>query len=157
MTNLIQWDPFTELRTTMDRLFDQGFSRPWRLLPATDYQASFPVDVWETDEAVEIEAALPGIRSDEVDISVAGEVVTIKADHRAGADEARRNYHRRELDFGSYSRSFGLPTPVDSEKAEASYENGMLHLRLPKAESVRPRQIKVTAASNSSEAAQLTA
>jgi HSP20 family protein len=83
MTNMIQWEPFNELRGTMDRLFDQGFSRPWRLMTPHEYQGSFPVEIWETGDAVGVRAALPGIRPEDVDISVAGDTVTIKAQRPA--------------------------------------------------------------------------
>ena len=155
MTNAFRWDPFEELRTTMDQLFDQGFSRPWRFLPAQSNQGAFPVDLWETDDAIEILAQVPGIRPEDVDISVASGVLTIKAEHPAHHSATNRTYFRQEIPYGSYTRSFNLPTAVESDKAEASYECGMLHLRLPKAESVRPKQIKITPVQNGS--AQLTA
>ena len=62
MTNLIRWDPFADLRGSMDRLFDEGFSRPWRLVGNTDYEAGFPVEVSETETELEVKAALPGVR-----------------------------------------------------------------------------------------------
>jgi HSP20 family protein len=151
MTNLTQWDPFTDLRQAMDQLFDQGFARPWRLLPSTDPQAGFPVDIWETEDALEVKAALPGLRPDDVEITFANGMLTIKAEHRPEAEEGQRNYHRREISYGSHNRSFSLPVSLESDKAEARFENGMLHLRLPKAESVRPKQIKISAGSGNSQ------
>lgn len=145
MTTTIQWEPFYELRNTMDRLFDQGFSRPWRLLSAPEYQATFPVDIWESGDTVEVKAALPGIYPDDVDITVVGDTLTIKA-HRGGAtdEEQRRNYYVHEIPYNSeWQRSFTLPVSVEADKAEARYEHGMLYLTLPKAEAVRPRQIKI--------------
>lgn len=143
MTNLVRWDPFAELRMTMDRLFDEGFSRPWRLLTAADYETAFPLEVSETDQEIEVKAALPGVRPEDVDISVANDVLTIKAEHREEKEEKKREYHRREIRYGAYQRSLSLPVSVDADKAEATFENGMLHLRLPKAEAVRPKQIKI--------------
>jgi HSP20 family protein len=145
MTTMIQWEPFYELRNTMDRLFDQGFSRPWRLLSAPDYQAAFPVDIWETGDAVEVSAALPGVYPDDVDITVVGDTLTIKAEHKASEEDARRTYYAHEIANGSWQRAFSLPVTVQADKADARYENGMLHLTLPKAESVKPRQIKIGA------------
>ncbi len=64
MTNLTRWDPFSDMRTTMDRLFDEGFSRPWRLIPSsTEQEATFPVEVSETEEALEVKASLPGVQA----------------------------------------------------------------------------------------------
>jgi len=144
MTNMIQWEPFNELRSTMDRLFDQGFSRPWRFIASQDYQGSFPVEIWETDDAVGLRAALPGIRPEDVDISVVGDMVTIKA-QRPAEEQQDGNYYEREIQYGAYQRTFSLPVNVEADKAEASYEHGMLQLKLPKAESVRPKQIKIGA------------
>lgn len=147
MTNMVRWDPFAELRATMDRLFDEGFSRPWRLLPSLQEQTdwSFPVEVSETENEVEVKAALPGVRPEEVDISVTNDVLTIRAEHREEAEERKRDYYRREIRYGTYHRSLALPVAVDTDKAEATFKNGMLHLRMPKAEALRPKQIKITA------------
>ena len=146
MTTMIQWEPFNELRATMDRLFDQGFSRPWRLLPATEYQAAFPVDIWESDNAIEVKAALPGIHPDDVNITVVADTLTIRAQQREPQES--KTYHLHELGYGDWQRSFTLPVSVEADAAEARYEHGMLYLTLPKAEAVRPKQIKVTAAGN---------
>ena len=148
MTNIVRWDPFTDLRQTMDQLFEQGFSRPWRFLQSETYQMAMPVEIWETDEAVEVKAALPGVRPEEVDITVVHDALTIKAQHHDDAGDAKRNYHARELSYGEMGRSFTLPVSVDSDKAEARFENGMLYLHLPKSEAVRPKQIKISSSGN---------
>jgi len=147
MTNLVRWDPFAELRTTMDRLFEEGFSRPWRLLSADEGTAmAFPVEVSETDAAIDIKAALPGVRPEDVDISVQGDVLTIRGEHREETKEEKKDYYRREIRYGAFHRSLSLPVSVDADKAEARYENGILMLHLPKAEAVRAKQIKVVSA-----------
>jgi HSP20 family protein len=143
MTTMIQWEPFYELRNTMDRLFDQGFSRPWRLLSAPEYQAAFPVDVWEDGDSVEVSAALPGVYPDDVDITVVGDTLTIKAVRKGSEEEGRHTYYAHEIANGSWQRSFTLPVAVQADKADARYEHGMLYLTLPKAESMKPRQIKI--------------
>src|SRR5689334_15423482 len=99
MNTYNQWDPFSELRRTMDNLFDQGFSRPWRLMSGADYgtDASMPVDIWETDDAVVLEAAVPGVKPDDVKIEVTNGVLTIKAEHPRNEADDRRQFHRREL------------------------------------------------------------
>ena len=150
MTNVTRWDPFSDLRGTMDRLFDEGFSRPWRVLPATStegYEATFPVEVSETEGDIEVKASLPGVNPDEVEITVANDVLTIKAEHKDTTEEKKRDYYRREIRYGSFHRSMALPVSVDSDKAEASFDNGVLSLKLPKAEALRPKQIKVGSAS----------
>jgi HSP20 family protein len=148
MTNIVRWDPFTDLRQTMDQLFEQGFSRPWRYLQSDNYEMTLPVEVWATDEAVEVKAALPGVRPEDVDITVVHDVLTIKARHLDDAGEEKRSYHSREIAYGDMGRSFTLPVSVDSDKAEARFENGMLFLRLPKSEALRPKQIKISSPAN---------
>jgi len=133
----------------MDRLFDEGFSRPWRLLPTVSgdgFESTFPVEVAETEEDIEVKAALPGVKPEDVDISVTNDVLTIKAEHKNTSEEKKRDYYRREIRYGAYHRSMTLPVSVDADKAEAKYENGILSLRLPKAAALRPKQIKVNTA-----------
>jgi len=143
MNSQMRWDPFTDLQNTMDRLFDQGFSRPWRLMERESNHSSFPVNIWETENEVHLQAALPGVRPEDVNIATAGEVVTIKAEPQSdGSSES--TYHLSEIPSGPFSRSFTLSVPIDADKAEARYEHGMLYLTLPKAEYLRPRQIKVS-------------
>jgi len=146
-SNLTQWDPFSDLRKTMDSLFDQGFSRPWRLMTPWDHNAEvgLPVDIWETDEAIVLKGALPGIDPEQVDINVTNDVLTIKAENTSDGIGEQVKFYRRELSPASLSRSFGLPVPVDADKAEARYQHGMLYLTLPKAEVARPKQIRIGA------------
>jgi HSP20 family protein len=144
MTNIVRWDPFTDLRSTMDRLFDEGFSRPWRLLPQNgDYEQTFPVEVAETEDAIEVKASMPGVDPKAVEITVANDVLTIKAEHRAETEETKKEYYRREIRYGTFHRAMTLPVSVDADKAEAHFEHGMLSLKLPKAEALRPKQIKI--------------
>ena len=151
MTNLIRWYPFTDpRRTTINRMFEDGFSRPWRFRPAADIESTFPVEVSETEDDVEVKAALPGTRLEDIDISVTNDVLTIRVEHKGETEEKKREYYRREIRYGASHRSFSLPVSVDADKAEASYEHGVLHLRLPKAEALRPKQIRVTSGNGSS-------
>jgi HSP20 family protein len=143
MTNIVRYDPFGDLRTTMDRLFDEGFSRPWRFI-GHETEASFPVEVSDTDEAVHVKAALPGVKPEDVEISVANGVLTIKAEHREATEEKKANFYRRELRYGTLQRALSLPVSVDADRAEATFKNGVVELTLPKSESLRPKQIKVT-------------
>jgi len=149
VTSLTRWDPFSDMRTTMDRLFDEGFSRPWRLIPnSTEYEATFPVEVSETDDTLEVKASLPGVNPDEVEVTIANDVLTVKASHQEKTEDKKRDYYRREIRYGSFHRSLSLPVSVDADKAEAKFENGILQLTLPKAEAIRPKQIKVDSGSN---------
>ncbi|MGE0058415.1 MAG: Hsp20/alpha crystallin family protein [Dehalococcoidia bacterium] len=162
MSNVVRWDPFTDLRLTMDRFFDDSLTRPRRrLVSAREFAAMVPVEVSETDAAIDVKASLPGVKPEEVEITVHDDVLTIKAEHReektegtpsgdsattegeTTAEKPARRFYRRELRYGSFHRSFTLPTGVDADRAEAKFENGVLHLTLPKAEANRPKQIKV--------------
>jgi HSP20 family protein len=149
MTNLTRWDPFADMRTTMDRLFDEGFSRPWRLIPSTpaETESTFPVEVSETEDALEVKASLPGVKPEDVDVTVANDILTIKASHEEKTEETKKDFYRREIRYGSFHRSLSLPVSVDADKAQASFDNGILQLKLPKAEALRPKQIKVGAGS----------
>lgn len=140
MTSVTRWDPFSDLH----RLFDDGFVRPWRLMPQTvSYQSTFPVEVSETEDELEVKASLPGVKPDEVEITVQDDVLTIKAEHKDTSEEEKRDYYRREIRYGSFHRAMTLPVSVEADKAEATYENGVLKLRLPKAVALRPHQIKI--------------
>ena len=144
MTNVVRWDPFADFRSPRA----MAFNRPWRwtMEPTTETR-SFAVEMSETESEVEVKAALPGIKPEEVEVSINKDVLTIKAEHKTESEDTKRDFYRREIRYGAYQRSFGLPVAVDADKAEASFDNGMLHLRLPKAEALRPKQIKVTAGS----------
>jgi HSP20 family protein len=108
-----------------------------------EHEGSFPVEVSQTDTDFEVKASLPGLKPEDVEITVANDVLTVKGEHREETEDKKREYYRREIRYGSFHRSFSLPVSVDADKAEASFKNGVLHLRLPKAEALRPKQIKV--------------
>jgi len=145
MTSLIRWDPFAEissLRRAMDRVFDDFVPpRLWR----GEVEMTFPVDLYETDDTIVVRAALPGIRADGVDISVTGDSLTIKGEGKHEEKVERENYYRQEIRYGAFSRTIPLPTRIDHERAAAEFADGMLTVRLPKAEEVRSKTIKVKA------------
>lgn len=143
MTSVFRWDPFAEMRNSMETLFDQGFSRPWRLMSAPDFGSGFPVDLWETDDAFEFRAVIPGVNPDDVSISLTPEALTIGYEQPGEEGENSRRYAVREIGHGKYQRTFSLQNAVDPDRTEARYENGVLHLKMPKAESARVRQIRV--------------
>ena len=148
MADLIRWDPFREavsLRDAMDRLLEDSFVRPrgeWPTLASREQ--SLALDVYETDENLVVEASMPGTKPEEVDISVVGNTLTIKAEReeqREKKEEGR--YYFRERRYGAFQRSVGLPVDVDADKAEATFEDGVLKLSLPKAEEAKPKRIQV--------------
>jgi HSP20 family protein len=127
----------------MDRLFDRGFSRPWRMLTWDTGEGFFPVDVYETDEEVVVKASLPGVSPDDLHVSVTGDTLTIRADTKEEHEEKQPNFYRRERHVGSMQRSLTLPLRVDADKADATFEHGVLALRLPKAAEMRSKTIEV--------------
>jgi len=146
MSSLVRWEPFGNVRVLhrhMDRLFGDFFGP--RVLAWEPAELGFALDVYENDDALVVKAALPGVRPDEVDISVIGDVLTVKGETKSEQETKDENYHRRELRYGAFARSVPLPTRVDHEKAEATFENGILIVTLPKAEEVKPKSIKIAA------------
>ncbi len=143
MSSLIRWEPAREmmsLREAMDRLFDDAFTRPLSLAGNWSVPA---VDMYQTDNEVVVKAALPGFKSEEVQINVTGEVLTIKGETRQETESKERTYHLREQRWGSFERSLILPTEVVADKAKAEFENGLLTITLPKAEEVKPKTITI--------------
>jgi HSP20 family protein len=100
-------------------------------------------DVFEDQDAVKIVAEVPGVRPEDVKISLENNLLTIRGEKRQQAEEKTERVHRYERSYGSFERAFSLPTTVDPEKIAASYANGILTVTIPKAERARPREIPV--------------
>lgn len=98
---------------------------------------AFKVDISEDEEAFHIEAEMPGLTKEDITLGVEEDVLTIKGERKKETEEKKKNYHRVERTYGSFSRSFNLGELIDQEKIEASFENGILHVNLPKAQEVR--------------------
>ena len=148
MSNVIRWQPLSEmvtLRDAMDRLFDDAFTRPLGAADGGRFSMAPSVDLFETENDVVIKAALPGIKPDEVDINVTGEMITIKGETKDQSDEQDKAYHIREQRWGRFERGVSLPTSIVADKAKAEFENGILSITLPKADEVKPRTITVKA------------
>jgi HSP20 family protein len=145
--SLIRWQPFTELmslRQAMERLFEDSFVQPSHLWTELR-RGELPVDMYQTKDEVVVKAALPGVKPEEVDISITGDVVTVKGEHREEQETKEENYLCREQRYGTFSRSVAIPVQVKGDKAEATFEDGILTLIIPKAEEAKPKQIKVKA------------
>ncbi len=143
-----RWHPFTELmslRQAMDRLFEDSFVRPSRALEALGEIAAPALDIYQTPSEVVVKAALPGVKVEDVSIDITGETLTIKGEHKAEQEVKREDYLYQERRYGTFSRSVVLPDGLKTDKAEATMEDGVLTLTIPKAEEVKPRAIKVKA------------
>jgi HSP20 family protein len=134
------WDGLTRLQGEMGRLFDQWADGPRALAPA--YPA---VNVWEGPDAFHVEAELPGLKREDLNIAVTQRNVLAIQGERKPEEQGKGAWHRRERGFGRFQRVLKLPAPVDADKVEARLEHGVLHLTLPKAEEARPRRIAVKA------------
>ena len=135
------------LRQAMDRLFDDDY-RPFRWRSGVLDRPALPRHVTTSEDAVTIEAALPGIKPEDVDITVENGTVRISgktADERK-AEEG--SYVLQEIRRGSFSRTVSLPNGLEPDKASATFEHGILRLEIPKAEQLKPRQIKISAVSD---------
>lgn len=148
MADLVRWDPFGEmlsLRQVVDRLFEDAWVRPARIL--TGEAAGFlPVDLCETANDLVLTASVPGVKPEDIDITIQGDMLTIRGEMKREESITDGKYHRQERQYGGFTRHISLPTGVSSEQAEAHFENGVLTLRLPKAEQARQRKIQVQAA-----------
>lgn len=128
--HLITWDPFHDLV----RGFDQE-SLGGDFMPA--------VDVYQEKDDVIVEMEAPGISADKVEVSVENNVLTVSGHRESKKEVERADYYRKEMSYGSFSRSVSLPTKVKGDEAEAKFENGVLTVTLPKADDVKPRKIAV--------------
>jgi HSP20 family protein len=144
---LVRWEPLRELsslQNEMNRLFNSAFEpqsatggalRRW--MPA--------MDLVETDESFVLRADLPGMAQDDVKIELEDNVLTVSGERRAEHEVAKEGYHRVERAFGSFSRALTLPKGIDGERIVASFDRGVLEVRIPKPEVAKPRRISIAA------------
>ncbi len=139
-------EPLYQLRDEMDRLFSNAMSHP-TVSNATRFVTGRqfpPINVWEDNESVYAECELPGVKSDELDITVVGNELTIKG--RRGEEPPQgMTYHRRERGAGMFARTVELPVEVAGERVQASLRDGVLLITLPKAEAAKPRKVQIQA------------
>jgi HSP20 family protein len=140
---LTRWDPFQEmlnLRRTVDRLFDNASAdNVW----AQPTAWGLAVDVVENKDDFIVKASVPGINPDDLDVSYTDDILTIKGEIKSDNEVKDNQFHLRERRYGSFTRSISLPTKIKADAIEASYQNGVLSLRLPKAEEVKPKRISI--------------
>lgn len=140
---IVRWDPFAELaslRREVDKLFEEFFPR-FRI--SRFEEIGVPIDMYHTPEAVVVKAVLPGVKPEDVDITITGNTLTIKGEVKTEKDVRREDYLYQERRYGAFSRSVDLPSGLETDKAEATFEHGILTLTIPKAEEVKPKVIKV--------------
>lgn len=137
------WQPMRDmitLRQAMDRLFEESLVRPeWGEPP--ERAVRLPLDAYSTEDEIVILASLPGVRPEDVEITIEGDTLSIKGE--IPEPPANMDYILRERGFGSFARTLTFNIPVQADKAEASFKDGLLTLTVPKAEEIKPRTIKV--------------
>jgi HSP20 family protein len=140
---LTRWDPFQEmlnLRRTVDRLFDNASSDgEW----PQSVVWGLAVDVVENKDDFIVKASIPGINPNDLDVSYVDDTLTIKGEIKSDNEAKENQYHLHERRYGSFARSITLPVKIKGDSIQASYENGVLTLRLPKAEEVKPKRIAI--------------
>lgn len=139
-----RWEPLKDLmalQERMNKLFDETFSRGAQDVDVGAW--SPPVDIIEQGDEIIIKMEIAEVEQKEIDIKVEGNALTIKGERKLEEGTKREDYLRLERPYGSFSRSFSLPTTVDHEKVKASHKDGILRIILPKREETKPKQIKV--------------
>lgn len=147
------WRPFRELEE-WERRFDDLFGRPLWRLPVEERGWMPAVDVFEKEDKFVVKAELPGMKEEDIDVSVVGETLSIKGEKKTEAEIDEEDYYRCERSYGSFYRSIPLPSTVDVDKIEASFEDGVLEVALPKSAKVKPKKIAVSAKKKAVKAAQ---
>jgi HSP20 family protein len=145
MAGMTRWDPIREmmtLRRAMDRMFEDPF---FNQQGEWEQQVSWnlAVDVAENQDEYLVKASLPGINPDDIEITYNNNILTIRGEIKEEEERKGETYHLRERRFGSFNRTLSLPTPIKPDAIEARYDAGVLTLRVPKTEEVKPKRIEV--------------
>jgi len=146
---LIPWRPFTGLEE-MERRLEDIFSRPllpavWRRSPMVEMGWAPAIEVFEKEDKFVVKAELPGMKEEDINVSIVGDTLTIKGERKAESEVKEEDYYCCERSYGSFSRSIAVPSNVDAKKIEASFEDGVLDISLPKVPEVKPKKIAVSA------------
>lgn len=150
-TTLSRWEPFrelTDMRRMMDRMFDDPFFKAMEWPRGNSGAYGLALDVAEQEDAYVVKASVPGVNPEDVEVTLSDNVLTIKGESKADQEIKEEHYHLRERRYGSFMRSVTLPVTVEADRVEATHENGVLTLRLPKAEAVKPKKIAVKSTVN---------
>ncbi|OLD36942.1 MAG: hypothetical protein AUI83_25145 [Armatimonadetes bacterium 13_1_40CM_3_65_7] len=145
--SIVRWNSFGDidtLRQSMDQLFDEVFTRrPVGIREVASRVWEPAAEMFETDREVVVRAELPDVDPKQVDITVTDDAITLKGERKHEQEEKGRNFYRRELRYGAFARTLPLGTEVKSGEAKATYKDGVLEIRIPKSERVRPTSVKV--------------
>jgi len=150
MTFITRWDPFREfvtLQDRMNRLFRDSYGPEGRDEALTTANFAPPVDIYEDEHNVTLKIEVPGIEEKDIDVRIENNTLTVHGERKFEMEEKEENYRRVERQYGSFTRSFTLPSTVDPEKVQADYDKGVLKIALAKKAEAKPKQIKVNVGS----------
>ncbi len=136
------WTPFNQMERMMEEAF-RGWPSMFRRTPAEGMGWMPAIDVYERDDAYEIKTELPGMDKEDIDVSITGDTVTISGERKSEESKKGENYLRSEMAYGKFYRQVTLPTELDSAKAKARYENGMLTIEVPKTEGAKAKKVEI--------------
>ena len=146
-TALTRWNPSSDLvRDRFSRLFEDAFNdmlRPYEAEQVSNRAWAPAVDIRETDDEVTLFVDLPGMKKDDVDLTLENNLLTISGERKFESEETNDSYHRIERSYGSFTRSFTLNQNVQTDKVEANFKDGVLIVTLPKQEQAKPRRISI--------------
>jgi HSP20 family protein len=153
MTLLARWEPFREFSTMqgrmniMNRLFRESYSPKVPEEALTTSSFAPPVDIYEDEHNITLKLEVPGIDEKDIDVRIENTSLTVQGERKIEKEEKEENFRRVERQYGSFTRSFTLPSTVDLEQVSANYENGVLKIKLAKKAEAKPKQIKVNVGS----------
>ena len=141
---LVRWSPFRNLvsiQDEMNRMFNSYFGR----LPEEEDQGMWypAVDISESTDEITVKAEVPGMKKEDIKISIQDNILTLKGEKIKENEEKEKNYHRIERNYGVFERSFSLPVSIQMDKVKAKYQDGILMISLPKSEEAKPKEIDV--------------
>jgi HSP20 family protein len=135
------WGDMVNMQDEMNRLFDDFIGRaPLRGVEGRWVPA---VDISENEDSLFVDVEIPGMKKEDIKVSLEHNVLSLKGEKKQEKEVKEENYHRWERRYGSFARSFELPMPVQADKIKAAYKHGVLHVELPKAEEVKPKEIPI--------------
>jgi HSP20 family protein len=146
MTVITRWDPFREYSTLQDRMnrfFRDSYVSEGREESLTTSTFAPPVDVYEDEHNITLKIEVPGIDEKDIDVRLENNTLTVHGERKFEKEEKEENYRRVESQYGSFTRSFTLPSTVDAEKVTATYDKGVLKIELAKKAEAKPKQIKI--------------
>ncbi|MBD3382843.1 MAG: Hsp20 family protein [candidate division Zixibacteria bacterium] len=142
---LIRWRPYRSMESVQDevnKVFDSFFGTP--AMSGREDAWTPDVDIIEDKDSITVNVDIPGMKKDDIKVSVHDQSLTIRGERRYEKEDKDKNYHRTERMYGAFSRTFSLPSTVEGDRIKANYKDGVLKIELPKVEEVKPKEIPIS-------------